>query len=154
MSPKTRTTSPGAASLTPLLDTLFILLFSLLALSDSRSVESSEVVRVELPGVEPNEQSSARQGLRLSIEIDADSAVRWKGDDRVITTWDQLDTVLAAKLEGRDPAETTVELEADRDARHGVAVSLLQHLRVNGFTNVELIAVELEASSLRIGGTR
>jgi len=126
--------------LTPLVDVLFILLFALLALSDSRETHQTEEVRVQLPEVEPADEGPLVSGERVQLEISADSTIRLAASGQVITTREELDRALTAILGERLPEEVVVEIQADRAARHGVAVELLQHIRLLGFVNVELIA--------------
>ena len=128
------------AGLTPLVDVLFILLFALLALSDSRTTHQTEQVRVQLPEVEPADEGSLVAGERVQLEISAESTIRLAASGAVIRTREELDRELSAILGQRLPEEVVVEIQADRDARHGVAVELLQHIRLLGFVNVELIA--------------
>jgi biopolymer transport protein ExbD len=145
--PKTRG-AIGLGGLTPLLDTLFILIFALLALSDTRSAERAETVRIQLPAVEPGGDESSQLSRRIEFEITADSILRVAGMDSVLDSRADVDSALARVLAEPDPSgvvETLPELvlvviRADRDSRHGVAVELLQHLRLRGFVNVELIA--------------
>lgn len=140
--------------LTPLLDTVFLLLFALLTLS--RNAEVTELVRVELPVVDPEGDASAGSAPRLVLVVDAASRVRLPaapaGDERepeadlgrVLPDRDALDAALAdalqGPLEGALPEEIVVEIQADAGSKHGVSVELLQHLRLAGFCQVELLA--------------
>ena len=142
MASRARTTGKvGLTGLTPLVDTLFILLFALLALSDSRTAEPTELVRVQLPEVERGEEASGTAPSRVLLEIDADSTVRVGEDGRVVSSRDELDRALNERLGVTLPDDAVVEILADRDARHGVALELLQHLRLRGFGNVQLVAI-------------
>lgn len=135
--------SIGLGGLTPLLDTLFILIFALLALSDTRSAERAEPVRIQLPAVEPGGDEASRLTRRVEFEITADSTLRLAGTDEALRSREDVDAALAGALAdpGAVPELVGVEIRADRDSRHGVAVELLQHLRLRGFVNVELIAI-------------
>lgn len=144
--------SIGLAGLTPLVDTLFILLFSLLALSDSRKTHTTEQVRIQLPEVEPAEDGAGPNGARIVLEIGADSKIRVGESALVVESREELDRVLDAYLGDRLPEEFVVDIQADRDARHGVAVELLQHVRLRGFVNVDLIAVGNEELGTFGGG--
>lgn len=135
--------------LTPLLDTLFLLLFSLLAVSETRTEESrieesrvEEEVLIEMPSVESGGQESAGAvpGDSIYILIDAESQVTVEGVDGVIPTAGDLDRELGVLLADRVPEELAVEIRSDRNAKHGVAVALLQQLRLRGFVNILLIA--------------
>ena len=128
-----------AGALTPLVDTLFLLLFSLLALSDTRAAHATELVRVELPRVEPGDDAPAA-AARLVLEIGRDSSVRLRDGGPVLSR-DELDRALAERLGDALPEEVEVVIHADRDARHGVAVELLEHLRRRGFVRVGLVAL-------------
>ena len=143
--------SISGGGLVPLLDTLFILLLSLLALSDVRSEEPVELVRIELPAVESGDDPGAPRAV-VAIEIDRESRVFLTGTEREVTSWEQLDRALAEALGEGVPEEITVELRADRDARHGVAVELLQHLRLLGFANVHLLATGAQDPDAAFGG--
>lgn len=141
--------SIGLGGLTPLLDTLFILIFALLALSDTRSAVRAEPVRIQLPAVEPGGDERSRLARSVEFEITADSTLRVAGREAALRSWADVDAALADALAdsasvGRAavvPELVRVEIRADRDSRHGVAVELLQHLRLRGFVNVELIAI-------------
>ena len=146
--------SLGFAGLTPLVDTLFLLLFSLLILSDTRRSHATELIRIALPEVEPGDEDPAADGARIVLEIAADSTVRFLEPDVLVRSRDELDRALAALLSDLLPEEVTVEIRADRDARHGVAVELLQHLRLRGFLTVQLVAVGREGSWGPFGGER
>jgi len=142
------------SGLTPLIDTLFILLFALLALSDTRKTNPTEPVRVQLPEVEPGETGPGLVGARIAVEVAADSTVRVGPEGLLVESRTDLDRAFNAALGERLPEEVVVELRADRGARHGVAVELLQHLRLRGFVNVELVAVGTRALEGPFGGER
>jgi len=134
--------------LTPLLDTLFILLFALLALSDTREADQAEQVRIQLPAVEAGEGATAAPAERFSIFVDAESAVRLENaadSARSITSFAELDAALAERLGTVLPEEVAIDIVGDADARHGVMVELLQHLRLSGFTQVQLLATRAQA---------
>ena len=145
-----RRTSFGSVSfrgMTPLLDTLFILLFALLALSDARETRESEEVRIQLPAVGRDAEAAAAPREAFSILVDADSSVRVEGSDEVLRSAARLDAALAAWLGDALPEEVVVEIVADENARHGVAVGLLQHLRLAGFVEVQLLAAADEGGA-------
>ncbi len=146
----------GIASrgLTPLLDTLFILLFALLMLSDTRTETRADLVRIELPRVEPSVASAASPVRRLVIQLDADSRLRWQETGEVLRTRAELDRVLTDALGGSLPEEVAVEVQGDRSASYGVAVELLQHLRLRGFTSVSLVARGVGGANDAFGETR
>lgn len=146
---KTRDSRLGAitaSGITPLLDTVFLLLFFFLAVSEIPTTRDVELVHLTLPLVEPEAEAAADAEERLVIQVDADSRVRLQrraGDGaspQVITSRGELDVQLESGLDGAEPADTGVEIRADRDAKHGVAVELLQHLRRRGFRDVQLVA--------------
>ena len=133
--------TPSLRGITPLIDLLFILLFGLLALSDARRTESAETVRIQLPEVEPTDnQGSAPQNV-IVLEIDAESNVRMEGRDEPVADPEQLDTLLAERIGDTLPEAFAIEIRGDADARHGVMVTLLQHLRQRGFGSVNLLAL-------------
>ena len=66
----------------------------------------------------------------------------------------ELDRALQALLGSSLPDEVVIDLSADREARHGVAVELLQHLRLRGFVNVELVAVGQADLGTAFGGAQ
>jgi len=142
----------AAGGLTPLLDTLFILLFALLALSDVRTSNRQERVRIELPEVEPGADPAPPAEMHITLEIDARSNVSLAGSDGRLETREDLDRALAGALERAVPEEVVVEIVADREARHGVAVEVLQHLRLRGFTHVQLVASGVDEASPLLGG--
>jgi len=61
---------------TPFIDLLFILLFGMLALSDSKRATSAELVRVRLPTVEPAAADGADDTRVIVLEVDVKSHVR------------------------------------------------------------------------------
>ena len=132
----------AASGLTPLLDTLFLLLLALLALSETREEtpreEETEEVRVTLPSVERAEAPGVGPEDRITIVVDADSRVTLDGI--VVTTPRELDQALARVIDGALPEEIAVDLAADGLARHAVTVELLQELRLRGFVDVSLLA--------------
>jgi biopolymer transport protein ExbD len=132
--------SLSSKTLAPLLDVLFILLFALLALSDTRSSEQPAHVLVRLPEVEPSTEAADPLGRRLVLVIDADSRIRLIETGEILDSRAELDSALSLVLGDAMPEEVAVEIQGDRDARHGVAVELLQHLRLRGFSLVSLVA--------------
>jgi biopolymer transport protein ExbD len=135
---------PGMKGVTPFIDMLFILLFGMLALSDSRTAVSAEKVRVRLPNVEPVEEGAGEQKPSIAIEIDGKSRVRLDGDERSIDGPRDLDQALAGVIGDALPEEFRVEIRADAAARQGVMAALLQHLRRTGFVDVSLLALGVE----------
>lgn len=133
--------SIAMGGLTPLLDTIFLLLFALLALSDAKSSSREEPVRILLPAVEPDEGAAAPASQELALEIDSEGAIRWLATGSLLETRDELDLVLADTVGESLPEEVAIEIRADRDAPYGVAVEVLQHLRTRGFANVQLLAL-------------
>ena len=89
---------PGMRGLTPFIDMLFILLFGMLALSETKSAVSAETVRVRLPTVEPAESDEGGPEKSIAIEVDGDSHVRLLGDDRVIDGPAALDRAFAGLI--------------------------------------------------------
>jgi biopolymer transport protein ExbD len=145
-----RRRSVALGSVIPLLDTLFLLLFSLLALSDVRTSNRAEPVRVRLPEVERGAEPAAAPARRVVLEIDARSSVWLAG--AVMGTHDELDRELAARLGDALPEDLVVEIRADREARSGVALDLLQHLLLRGFVNVQLLASGTSDPARALGG--
>ncbi len=143
---------PGMKGVTPFIDLLFILLFGMLALSDTRSAESAEKVRVRLPAVEPVESGEDAPGKSITIEVDEESRVRLEGDDRIIDGPAALDQAFAGLIGNALPEEFCIEIRADAGARQGVMAALLQHLRRTGFTDVSLLALGMENATW--GGDR
>lgn len=130
--------------LTPMLDTLFILLFALLALSDTREVSETEEVRIQLPEVEPGSDAATGAAEVFAIFVDADSLVRLEGNEDVVESFEELDAALSARLGDAFPEDVSVDIVADAEARHGIIVELLQHLRLRGFVRVQLLATGSE----------
>ena len=143
-----------ATGMTALVDLLFLLLFSLLVLSDTRNANRAELVRVELPGVEAGEAQVPGSAARIALEIDADSTVRLAEDGSAVADRAALDRLLASAAGDALPEEVAVEVRADAAARHGVAVDLLQHLRLRGFVQVDLVAVGRSGIDGAFGGER
>ena len=126
----------------PLLDVLFILLFTLLAVSEAKQArrEEQEEVRIELPGVEAGESAEAPETEILVLEVDAAGIDALAGSGERVVDRQQLDAALAEVLGERVPEELAVEIQADRSAPHGVAVELLQYLRLRGIAQVQMLA--------------
>ncbi len=145
--------SIALGGLTPLLDTLFLLLFALLALSESRAGAPSEEVVVELPQVEAD-ASSAPAAPRVSdaLEIDTEGRVQHLPERALLRDREALEAALSAALGDGLPEEVAVELRADRLAPHGVAVEVLQVLRLAGFVDVRLLAEAAPAAGQPFGG--
>ena len=129
----------AARGLTPLLDTLFILLFALLALSETPTKTRADLVHIALPRVEPSTTATSEPVRRLVIEIDSGSRIRLR-ETGLVRTRAELDVALSRAVGDALPEEVAIEIQGDRGARHGVAVELLQHLRMRGFTSVFLVA--------------
>ena len=129
---------------TPFIDMLFILLFGMLALSESKSAVSAEEVHVKLPDVEPVESGEASLGKSIVIVVDGESNVRLEGSEVVIDGPEALDQAIAGQIGEAVPDEFRIELRADSEARQGVMAALLQHLRRTGFTDVTLLALGVE----------
>lgn len=128
----------GQAALTPLLDTLFLLLFSVLAASDGAdaSADVEEEVQLELPSVMDEGESGYSAGeAPLVIAIEADGAVTMAGATDAVES----SAALAASL-SEVPSGTVFEIRAHADARHAVVVEVLHGLREAGFLDVSLIA--------------
>jgi len=143
---------PGMKGVTPFIDMLFILLFGMLALSESKSAVSAEEVHVKLPDVEPMETSEGAAVKSIGIEVDGNSVVRLTGSDVVIDGPEELDRALAGQIGEAVPDEFRIEIRADANARQGVMAAILQHLRRTGFKDVSLLAIGVENAAW--GGER
>jgi biopolymer transport protein ExbD len=127
--------------LLPFLDLLFILLFSMLAMSETRTTTSEEPVRIRLPEVEAGDSDTASDDKpTIVLEIDAESVIRLFGDDAILDGSVALDALLRTQLDGHLPEECQIEIHGDTKADHGTSVALLQHLRKLGFGSVVLLA--------------
>jgi biopolymer transport protein ExbD len=139
---------PGVAGLTPLLDTLFLLLFALLALTQSRTTGRNDTVRVELPAVEPGSGANSADVKSVRVHVDAQGIVSVEGRDEPLSSLAELDPALSAVLGDAVPEAVRVDIVADDAAPYGVAVTLLQHLRLAGFSQVGLLARKEDLPSL------
>jgi len=128
--------SPSLKGITPLLDVLFILLFALLALSESKSTPSEELFRVQLPQVDADSNPSVVDLEKLVISLDKNSRIRVEGMEGAVSTIEEFDSLLASALGDTLPENIAIEIQGDQSARHGVTIGLLQHLRLRGFQNV------------------
>lgn len=134
------TASRGLAGIMPLLDVLFILLFSLLALTDVRTADATaEEVRVELPSVESGDNAvpPPDEPLVLSIDVEGNVLTEW---GMIVEDTVALEFLLKHALDDRLPEELTIELSADRGAPTGVVIELLQALRLRGVYKVQILA--------------
>ena len=132
--------SIAMGGLTPLLDTLFILIFATLVSSDARRPEDETELRVQLPRVEDGAALAVEAALGITLVLDADSRIEMFDTGEDVSTRATLDAALTARHVGYLPEDVTIEIRADSEARYGVAVELLQHLRLAGFTDVDLFA--------------
>ena len=133
--------SVAPRNLTSLVDTVFLLVFSLLALSETRRSEATDLVRVELPAVERGDESGASTAERVVLHVTGESEIFLVGHGiEPLGSREELDAALDAARGERLPEEFVVDVEADRDSRYGVAVELLQHLRLRGFVHVRMVA--------------
>jgi biopolymer transport protein ExbD len=128
--------SPSLKGITPLLDVLFILLFALLALSETKTANPAELLRVQLPQVAPEANQPVVDPQKLVLVLNADSQITIGDVDGVVTTLEEFDAVLASVIGDTLPEDIAIEIQGDRMARHGTTVGLLQHLRLRGFQKV------------------
>ncbi len=129
------------AGLTSLIDVVFLLLFTLLTLSDAHRDRAVELVRLELAEVEPAPGSASSDAIRIVLEVTADSEVSLQGGSGELATPADLDRALARALGEAIPEDVVVEIHCDRDAPYGIALDLLQHLALRGFYDIQLIAI-------------
>ncbi len=145
----------GSSALTPLLDTLFLLLFTLLATSRSASIVEHAVreeVAVELPSIEdgPDAQAGSDDVGLVTIAVPEEGKVRVltgrsaERESREVETPAALEQLLTSQVKGAVGAR--VEIRADGAARHAVVLEVLQAVRAAGCTDVRFIALEAEAS--------
>ena len=144
----------GLKGLTPLLDVVFLLLFALLSVSSAKTVHRDEIVRIQLPSVEPGSEAETDQTRSITLEIDSESRVIMPESATPLASRAEFDAALAAAIGEALPEEVHVEIRADREARHGAAVAVLQHLRLRGFVHVDLLAIGTTAADDLFGGNR
>ncbi len=143
----TRPSRAGALiGLTPLLDTLFLLLFAVLSVAESQPQPKAESVRVRLPEVETG-PTSATENTVIILTVDEDARISTSGNNNWLTTLTEVDLALSESLAGQLPEEVQIEIQGDRAAPFGKIVALLQHLRLCGFARVDLLA-DRESSDL------
>lgn len=142
----TKPRSVGQAALTPLLDTLFLLLFAVLAASDGAEARSKveEEVRLELPSVADDNAGGGNPAgdSPVVLAIDASGAVSVDGGALQLASPAALDEFLESLA-----SSATFEIRADADARHAVVVEVLHGLREAGFLDVSLIATRRGTST-------
>lgn len=150
---RSRSTSRSlrSSALMPLLDTLFLLLFTLLATSRSATlVEESvrEEISVSLPDVADGGASDSDVAARvLVIGVGADSAIEAiagrRADGRALPVQSPaaIGSLVATLRESDSAARWRAEIRADEDARHGAVLDVLQEVRRAGITDVRFIAV-------------
>ncbi len=133
--------SPGQAALTPLLDTLFLLLFAVLAQSDGAEAREDvpEEIQVELPSVDGG--ASIDQGAQPLaspvVTIDGEGTVRLDGEAGIVPSSQALIEAL-----GTADGPRSVEIRAHGDARHAVVVEVLHGLRQAGWLDVRFVAIQ------------
>ena len=131
----------GQAALTPLLDTLFLLLFSVLAASDGAEARADveEEVRLELPSVMDDgaTESDSSPESSMVIAIEASGAVLLDGGALPADSPAAFSASLADV-----PLGTSFEIRAHADARHAVVMEVLHGLREQSFLDVSLVALK------------
>jgi biopolymer transport protein ExbD len=144
--------SISARGLVPFLDTLFNLLFALLAISAASAPTSFDLLRLRLPRVESSPDARAPMSAGLLIAVDADGKIHPAGTDVALRTREELDRTLAALVADAVPEEVPIEIQAEALCPHGIVVELLQHLRVLGFSDVRLAAISRAGGPGLFGG--
>lgn len=145
----------GSSTLTPLLDTLFLLLFTLLATSRSEAIVERAVreeVAVELPSIEDGGEAQAGNAevelVTIAVLETGDvrvlSGPSAEGESRTASTPSELERMLT--LVASSPGGARVEIRADGAARHAVVLEVLQAVRAAGCTDVRFIALEAESA--------
>ena len=105
--------SISARGLVPFLDTLFNLLFALLAINAANAAASSEFLRLRLPLVEQSQEGAASPG-GLVIAVDADGSIRPAGTDVVLLGFGRADQVRdGERHEDREAAEESQRLRGN-----------------------------------------
>jgi biopolymer transport protein ExbD len=120
----------GLPNLTPLIDVVLMLVIFFLV---STVFRVGPGLALELP------QSTSAQNVsitELRITVAGENEV-WLGRDR--TSLAQLDGLLKDKLKGKDLKTLRVVVEGNRDASYQVVVSVLDVLRQNQVTGVNLM---------------
>jgi len=147
--------SISARGLVPFLDTLFNLLFALLAIhAAQRAAGSSAQLELRLPSVERGPTERALGPAELVLLVDARGAIRVPGVEPPLRAAPELDRALTALVGDKVPEEVPIEICADALCPQGVVVELLQHLRLLGFADVRLQALAREGSSGLFGDAR
>lgn len=149
-----------SSALTPLLDTLFLLLFTLLATSRSASLVEAAVreeVAVELPSVEADGADGASDGESVlwTIAVDAEGTVSLlEGQEPGLSAAPvATPRELAASLEAATSrGALQVEIRADGDAAHRVVLDVLQAARKAGVSDVRFVAFEAAEGGHRTFG--
>lgn len=137
----------GFAGLMPLVDTLFLLLFALLATAETRADGERRVeeVHVTLPEVVGGADADAEPRTPVRIEVDRDAVVRVAGLEP-LAELERLAEVVDRATDGRARDEVVIDLRADESSPYGVTVRILQRLRLAGFGEVRLTALREEAT--------
>lgn len=145
--------SISARGLVPFLDTLFNLLFAMLAISVARAPSSFDLLRLRLPRVEAaGERAGGAPGLVL--DVGADGSIRPGGTGHDLRSRAELDRALSSLVGDGVPEEVPLEIRAAALCPHGVVLELLQHLRVLGFSDVRLAAIAANGTDGASGGER
>lgn len=146
---------PLQTALTPLLDTLFLLLFTVLATStDAPSptdVPRSERVAVELPAVDetPAAEAATADSLTVTLVARVDGSVAWVGEGGAPESLAG-PAALRARLEALDRSgDVLIEIAADGDTPHRVVIDLLQTARGAEAREVRFVAEALDGPADR-----
>ena len=140
-----------STALTPLLDMLFLLLFTLLATSQSAESLDSELpeeeIAIELPSVQESQGTGERASEPLVLFVDASGGVTLAG--AAIPTPAELRSSLEARVDAGE--EVSLELNVDGDARHAVVADVLQAVRAAGVSDLRFLAHRAEESASEFG---
>lgn len=143
--------APGQAALTPLLDTLFLLLFAVLASSEEKAAREStertestaEEIQIELPSVDRDGDAVAPDVPLppVVVVIEANGELRIAGESAPLAGAQGL-----AALTSLDQPDVRVEIRAHADARHAVVVEVLHELQQLGVIDVRFVATQRDVT--------
>ncbi len=128
----------GMTGMIPLLDTLFLLLFALLAAAREQVEPAVDPVRIRLPEVTEGSDGDLT-GATVKLLLDRDGQV-FLGEQERAYAAGEFSTLVEDIAALHEPSEVSVEIYGDQDAGYGRAVQLLQELRLRGFARVALLA--------------
>jgi biopolymer transport protein ExbD len=133
-------TTSAEPDMTPMIDMTFQLIAFFMVLLNFGEIEMD--ARINLPASQLAKPPESAPELPLVLQLTSDDRVIFSGDAIPIAALDKplFSEKRFLELNGRKPAEATVILRADADAKTGVVQEVIQKCQDNGFEKFALRA--------------